>query len=43
MKYLMNPSVPMAPVLGKLFLIYMQAMDHALGALLTQNSEQNYE
>lgn len=38
--YLVNSPILMAPVLGRPFLIYVRAMDHALGALLAQHNEQ---
>ena len=42
-QYLIQPSVLVAPVSGKPFLIYARAMDHSLGALLAQNNEQGQE
>ena len=42
-RYLTHPSVLIAPVLGKTFLIYIRAMDHYLGALLAQNNNQGHE
>ena len=42
-RYLMHPHVLTALVLEKLFLIYIRAMDHSLGALLAQNNDQEYE
>jgi len=40
-EYLTHPLVLVAPVSGKLFLLYVRAMDHSLGALLAQNNDQN--
>ena len=39
----MHPPVLTAPVSGKYFLIYVRAMDHSLGALLAQNSDQGHD
>lgn len=38
--YLTKPHILMAPTLGRPFLIYVRAMDHAFGALLAQHIEQ---
>ena len=35
-EYITKPLVPVAPTSGKLFLLYVRAMDYSLGALLTQ-------
>src|SRR3954465_5744109 len=32
-----------APVTGKLFLLYVRSMDHSLGALLAQHNDEGYE
>jgi len=42
-RYLTQPPVLTAPVSGKPFLLYVQAMDHSLGALLAQNNDQGHE
>ena len=42
-RYLTHPPVYTAPVSGKSFLIYVQSMDHSLGALLAQNNDQEHE
>ena len=41
--YLSNPPVLAAPISGKPFLIYIQAMEHSLGVLLVQNDEASHE
>jgi len=38
-----TPSLLIAPVSEKSFLLYVRAMDHSLGALLAQNINQNHE
>jgi len=40
---LTHPPVLEAPVLGKLFLIYVRAIDHSLRALLAENNDQEHE
>jgi len=42
-QYLTQPPVLTALVSEKPFLIYVRAMDHSLGALLTQNNDQGHE
>jgi len=42
-EYLKHPPVLIAPVSGKLFVLYVRAMDHSLRALLAQNNDQNHE
>jgi len=42
-QYLTHPPALTALVSGKPFLIYVQAMDHPLGALLAQNNDQAHE
>jgi len=42
-EYLTKPLVLVAPILGKLFLLYVKAMDHSLGALLTEKNDEGYE
>ena len=42
-RYLTHPPVLIALVSGKPFLIYIQAMDHSLGALLAKNNDQRHE
>jgi len=42
-EYLTHPLVMVAPLSGKSFLLYVQAMDHSLGALLAQSNDQNLE
>ena len=36
-EYLTHPPVQVAPISGKSFLLYVQAMDYSLGGLLAQN------
>jgi len=42
-EYLTYPSVLVAPVSRKSFLLYVQVMDHSLRVLLAQNNDQNHE
>jgi len=42
-RYLTHPLVLAAPMSGKPFLIYIQIMDHSLGASLVQNNDHGYE
>lgn len=42
-EYLTSPLVLVGPVFGKPFLLYIRAMDHSLGALLAQKSDEGYE
>jgi len=41
--YLTKPPVLVSPVVGKPFLLYVRAMDHSLGALLTQKNDESAE
>jgi len=41
--YLTKPPVLVSPVAGKPFLLYIRAMDHSLGALLTQKNDEGAE
>jgi len=43
MQYLMHPPVPVALLSEKLFLTYIQAMNHSLGASMAQNNDQGTE
>ena len=38
-RYLTKPPVLLAPTSEKPFLLYVKAMDHSLGALLTQKND----
>jgi len=38
-----NPPVLVSPIVGKPFLLYLRAMDHYLGALLTQKNDEGAE
>ena len=42
-QYLTQPLVLTAPVSENSFLIYVQAMDHSLGALQAHNNDQGHE
>jgi len=42
-RYLTKPPVLVGPTLGKPFLLYVKAMDHSLGALLTQKNDDGHE
>ena len=42
-QYLMHLPILAAPMSGKPFLIYIQAIDHSLGALLAQNNNQEHK
>ena len=42
-EYLTKPPVLAAPVSGKSFLLYMQPMNHSLGALLAQKNDESFE
>ena len=42
-EYLTHPPILVASVSGKIFLLYVRAMDHSLGALLAQSNDQNHE
>ena len=42
-EYLIHPPILVAPLSGKPFMLYVQAIDHSLGALLAQNNDQNNE
>jgi len=42
-EYLTKPPVLVAPVLRKPFMLYVRAMDHSLGALLTQKNDKSCE
>ena len=42
-QYLMHPPVLAAPISGKPFLIYVRVMNHSLGVLLAQNTDQGHE
>jgi len=42
-RYLTQPPVLRALISGKPFLIYVRVMNHSLGALLTQNNDQEHE
>ena len=42
-EYLTRSLVLVAPTLGKLFLRYVKAMDHSLGALLAQENDEGHE
>jgi len=42
-EYLTHCPVLVAPISEKPFLLYVQSMDHFLGALLAQNNEQNHK
>ncbi|XP_020245255.1 uncharacterized protein LOC109823389 [Asparagus officinalis] len=42
-QYLSNPPILVAPRLGKPFLIYIRATDHALAGLLAQDDENDHE
>jgi len=39
-EYLTKPPILVAPVSGKPFLLYVQGMDHSLGALLAQKNDE---
>ena len=39
-RYLTKPPVLVAPTSGKLFLLYVKAMNHSLGALLAQKNDE---
>jgi len=39
-EYLTKPPVLVAPVLGKPFFLYVRAMDHSLGALLSHKNDE---
>jgi len=41
--YFTKPSVLSPPASGKPFLLYVRAMDHSLGALLTQKNDEGAE
>ena len=41
--YLTKPPVLVSPIVGKSFLLYVRAMDHYLGALLTQKNDDGAE
>jgi len=41
--YLTKPPFLVAPISGKLFLLYVQAMDYYLGALLAQKNDGGFE
>ena len=41
--YLTKPPVLTSPVAEKSFLLYVRAMDHTLGALLTQKNDEGTE
>jgi len=42
-KYLTRPPVLASPISKKLFLLYVRAMDHSLGTLLTQKNDEGIE
>ena len=42
-KYLIKPPILVSPVLKKLFLLYVRAMNHSLGALLAQKNDEDFE
>jgi len=42
-RYLTKPLSLVAPTLGKLFLLYVKAIDHSLGALLAQKNDDGHE
>jgi len=42
-EYLTHLPALVAPISGKPFLLYVQAMDHSLGGLLAQNNDQNHK
>ena len=42
-EYLTNPLFLVAPILGKTFLLYVRAINHFLGALLTQKNDEGFE
>jgi len=42
-RYLIKPPVLVAPTSEKPFLLYVKAMDHSLGALLTQKDDNGHE
>ena len=42
-EYLTKPAVLVSPALGKLFLLYVRAMDHSLGGLLAQKNAKGAE
>src|SRR3954464_15558380 len=41
--YLITPPVLVPPTQGKLFFLYVRTMEHSLGALLAQKSDEGYE
>ena len=42
-EYLTKPPVVVAPISGKLFLLYVRAMDNSFGALLVQKNDEGHE
>jgi len=42
-RYLTKPPVLVAPTSGKLFLLYVKAMDHSLSALLAQKDDDGHK
>ncbi|XP_020249430.1 uncharacterized protein LOC109826820 [Asparagus officinalis] len=42
-QYLTQPTILVASVIGKQFLLYVRAMEHSLGALLAQNNDEGQE
>ncbi|PKU62093.1 putative mitochondrial protein [Dendrobium catenatum] len=42
-KYLLNPPILVAPILGKPLILYTTALEESLGALLAQNNEEGKE
>ena len=42
-EYLTKPPVLVAPISGKLFLLYVRAMDHSLGTFPAQKNDEGCE
>ena len=42
-EYITKPPVLVAPILGITFLLYVQAMDHSLGAFLAQKNNEGFK
>jgi len=42
-EYLTRPTILVASVSGKLFLLYVRVIDHSLGALLAQKNNEGFE